>query len=151
MISIGMSADASGIMADLGAMGNGPTDEAKRDIGGIYLDFVKRRFASGGDGTWEALKGGTLKDRERKGFASGSTLIRTGSLERSFSVGDPNNVCVPTGDGVIVGSTLPQSVPLHFGWPERNIPARPILVDPDAETSRLIGVRVTEWADEVTG
>lgn len=117
----------------------------------IYSAFTVRRWIARGRGTWAPLKPQTI---ERKG--SSGILIDTGYLLQSMNVGAPGNLLRRITRGIRFGfndrfhpdSDSPISVIARahqFGVPEHNLPARPILVDPDATTKRLMGQVVKRW------
>lgn len=77
--------------------------------------------------------GKAVRDRARRGYLSGHPLRRrSGRLFDSVTVDDRELSGRLDARGVlvrvVVGTPLPQGAPLHFGWPAKNIRARPWLL-----------------------
>lgn len=148
-----LSPDASGILSDLRKIGvsieatTGPIGEAKRDAGAIYLEAMRARF--GGSAGWDELSESTKAERRRQGYPEDAPiLIQSGRLLETLTPGDPENILTPLPEGVDAGTSIPKSAPLHFGSPERKIPARPILVDPEPSTQAEMAQRIADGIDE---
>ena len=82
-----------------------------------------------------------MRDSSRRNFLSGQVIgVRTGELLRSVEI-DPRNLP----KSIAIGSRLPQAGVLHFGWPAKNIRARPYLFPAvNRERSRLPPVLIGE-------
>jgi len=116
-----------------------------------YSAFVRKRFNtySRGGGDWEPLKDSTKKGR-RKGKGSGNAAILkdTGTLFGALTIGSRGNLTDRISAGVEFGfggsdrhpdgtMTVKRLAEIHQkGSSRRNIPARPIIVMPDARTNR---------------
>lgn len=92
-----------------------------------------------------------VRDRARRAYLSGSPLRRrSGRLYRSVTVDDRELAKRLDGRGVlvrvVVGTPLPQGAPLHFGWPAKNIRARPWLF-PAVEDERRGFPKI--WVEEI--
>lgn len=119
----------------------------------IYLSFTKRRFVreAAGGGAWAALQDITV-ERRKKGKRKGSAQILrdTGQLLNALDIGRHGNrlkksprgtmevgfADTPhTGRGKGDAITYAELADIHqHGDESRNLPARPILVDPDDAT-----------------
>ncbi len=86
--------------------------------------------------------GERVRETTRREFLSGQLLrVRTGELRRSI---DLNPFGLPR--YIEIGSALPQAGPLHFGWPRRNMPARPFL---ERGLDRSLPHLPPPWAEEM--
>jgi hypothetical protein len=124
---------------------NGPLQGLYRLWGIRYLSWIHRLFItnSTGGGEWEDLADSTIVARRNKNKKTIKILIDTGMLLRALSIGNPGNRFEFIRYGVRVG----------FGGPARhpdgkatildiakfhqtgggNLPARPILHEPDKD------------------
>lgn len=121
------------------AMGSMLRQWAKR-----YEVFTRRRWAKQGDGRWPALAPGTIK--ARRGSGKGAKILRdTGALFGATAIGSGGNVA-KEGKGCSVdygfsgtshdgGVTMAELAEIHHHG-KGNVPARPILVQPDRKTIR---------------
>ena len=113
---------------------------ANRQAGFAILEDIGDRFENQGSppAKWKPLKESTLK-RIVKQYGPGPHMIlnRNGNLKNSWMVGDPDNVFRVTTNRVVVGTRLVYAAPHQFGWAEKNIPARPMAVDPDQSPELL--------------
>lgn len=124
-----------------------------RSFGVRYLTFVQRRMQklgrSGGGGEWPALSPATIRSRRsgKKGKSRGATILRdTGLLVSSLQPGASGNLfqikktSVRVGwDGTSHGGGLTfRELGLIHNTGEGNVPARPILVEPDERTKKAL-------------
>lgn len=117
-----------------------------------YFGFAQRRFVkySRGGGDWEPLKPATLA-RRRKGKGKTKTTIlwdKEGSVLKALKLGAKGSLFKSISRGVRVGFGGPARHPdgkatiadiarfHHKGNRKRNLPKRPIIVDPDTATVR---------------
>lgn len=122
---------------------------AKRDAGIIYLEGMRSRFD--GSANWDELAASTQEQRRAHGYGPDDPiLIQSRDLLKSLVPGDPSNILTVLPDGVDAGTSLPKAAPLHFGAPSKNLPARPILIDPDPRTDAAITERLAEGIREAT-
>lgn len=134
-----------------------------------YSAFVRRRFVkfSRGGGNWAPLKASTKKARRGKGGLV-AILRDTGTLFGALTIGSPGNVGknIPNGYEFGFGGggshpegrmTIVRLAEIHQkGARSRNIPARPIIVQPDSPTNRgmLIDVKKAfnrKWGRGLSG
>lgn len=111
-----------------------------------YFEYLRKRYRqnSAGGGDWPALSKRTLEKKvERKGIVRISDTIYN-----ALKPGNPGNMVKKVsgnkgvrlgigGENVHPGSKLPigkLAALLSSGNPEKNLPARPIIVAPDTET-----------------
>jgi hypothetical protein len=164
---------ATVIENDLRLRGNGPIRVALKRWGVMYQSAMHERFDrfSKGGGTWPGLKESTKKRRAkaREGATgprvftilrdTNSTMMK--ALDPQFQ-GKPGELSADTPFGVRVGFGGPAQHPKgratiadiaafhHFG--RGNLPARPILVVPDAmvlaEMSKVMGSAVRVLAKQ---
>ena len=133
--------------------------------------FEKRHFqkASTGGGGWAPLATSTQHTRGKKPRARGraqvaarqhAILVNTGTLKRALNLGGLGNLNKPLRKGVRYGIGGPG---IHRGGKMRigrlavihhagtaTIPARPIIVPPDAKTQAALG-RDVQWSLKTTG
>ena len=116
-----------------------------------YSAFVRRRFNtfSRGGGNWKPLKDSTKKGRKRgKGAGSAAILKDTSTMFGGLTIGARGNLNKRIAGGVEFGfggndrhpegkMTITRLAEIHQkGSSRANIPARPIIVQPDAQTNR---------------
>ncbi len=134
-----------------GSPGSNPFASMYKSWAVRYSAFVRRRFNrfSRGGGNWKALKASTKKGRRKgKGAGNAAILKDKGILFGALTIGASGNVT----------NKIPQGIEFGFGGGDRhadasmsiaklaeihqkgsataNIPARPIIVQPDAGTRR---------------
>ena len=79
-----------------------------------------------GQRTWPALRPFTIEDRRRKGYPPTPTLVRDGTLLRSFvDAHSEDHVSEVSEDEIVIGSSIEFAPYLHHGT--RNMAARPLL------------------------
>jgi phage virion morphogenesis protein len=111
----------------LGAAPLAAADRAQllRGIGTELEDSSKERFDTqktpDGD-TWKEIAEKTRAYYMRQGWTAHSTLVLEGLLRDSLT-----HEIQGGGWAVLVGATMEYAAVHQFGWPERNIPARPYL------------------------
>jgi len=154
-----------GVKFDLTALNNlrrhsraqsGPFRRMRKQLGAIYLGFTRRRYKtfSKGGGDWKDLAPSTKRRRQKA--KRGSTgprrfaiLVDNSNLLNALEVGAPGNLLELRGRGVRVGFSNHKHPKSDFtfadladthqtGNPDGNLPARPILVEPDERTKRLM-------------
>ena len=130
---------------------NGAWRSTLKKMAKRYEGFTKRWFATEGGGSWPDLKE-TTKKRRRKGRGRGGpkVLVDTGVLRRSLIIGDTGNYLRYGRFSVEYGFankrhpearglTIRKLAVIHQeGSSKRNLPARPILVEPDSQTKRAM-------------
>lgn len=137
MTAIAIAADASEGIARTNALlamlsdDSGPIAETNGEVGDVYMAAMIERYsqASDGDGSWAALAASTLAEKRNKGYPD-EILVRTGGLIESIVPGGTDNIRIPTVGGTTVG-TANHLGEIHQYGTDR-MPARPILVDPNA-------------------
>jgi len=135
---------------------SGPYNRMWKQIGAIMLGFWRRRYErfSKGGGDWKDLAPSTKRGRQKakrgsKGQRRFAILRDKGLLLNALAVGSGGSVLERRGRGIRVGFsnrkhpesdfTLADLADTHQrGNPAGNLPARPILVEPDARTIRTL-------------
>ncbi len=110
--------------------------------GETYLGAMRQRFNANsvGGGGWAPLKPATILLKRRRGAGS-LILVFSGKLRQSLSRGNPGNIFQVITNGVRVG-TSDRTARFHQGG-TRFMPARPILVPPDAATRQQMATDLT--------
>lgn len=137
----------------------GPLGKMWKQIGVIYLSFVRKRFVvySRGGGDWPKLK-----HKRKKGKLENAAILRdTGTLFNALSVGMPGNLLKRVPFGVRVGFGGPGGHPsgsksiaeiaaIHnFGSTKANIPKREILAEMDEPTLALQRMAIRRGVEEL--
>ena len=138
--------------------------DLKTQWAGLYSTFAKRRFKkfSRGGGDWAPLRPSTIAGR-RKGKGTGRVASilwdKYGSLYKALTLGAPGNLKKDIRGGVRFGygggakhkdgGTIAGIAHGHqFGNRKRNLPARPIIVDPDQPTVNRLAAATLKWIDK---
>jgi len=131
----------------------GPFRRMWKQIGAQYLGFVRRRFIafSKGGGDWADLAPSTKRQRRHgKGRGRAYAILRdTGLMVNALALGAPGSMLERHGRGIRVGFSNRKHPESDFtfqdladthqrGNPSGNLPARPILVEPDERTKRTM-------------
>ena len=96
---------------------------AMREVAGHLADSVADSFdreATPEGAPWKPLKPKTVRERQRRRYAAGPILERSGDLARSI-LADHDKTSAVAGTNLIYAATH------HFGDASRGIPARPFL------------------------
>jgi len=135
---------------------SGPFRRMWKQIGAIYLGFIRRRFTafSRGGGDWADLAPSTKRGRRKAkrgttGARRFAILRDTSLLVNALAVGAPGGLLERHGRGIRVGFSNRKHPDSDFtfadladthqrGNPSGNLPARPILVEPDERTKRTM-------------
>jgi phage gpG-like protein len=96
-------------------------------IAGVFYEAERARFASDGFGTWPRLSDGYAKWKT-KNYPGEPMMSLTGNLRRSLTDRfGPNAVYEDEPQSLVLGTTVPYAAAHHYGYPPRNLPARPII------------------------
>jgi hypothetical protein len=135
---------------------SGPYRRMWKQIGAIMLGFWRRRYNlfSKGGGDWKDLAPSTKRGRQKakrgaKGPRRFAILVDTGLLQNALAIGSPGSLLERHGRGIRVGFSNRKHPDTDFtfadladthqhGNPAGNLPARPILVEPDERTKRTL-------------
>jgi hypothetical protein len=109
----------------------GPYQDGLLAASDAQFDELRTRFeqASAQDGTWQALKPSTIREKESLGYDD-SILYREGDLESSLKRGDVGHVLEITQRGIIEGTQDHVARYHQDGVEQNNLPARPFVVEP---------------------
>jgi phage gpG-like protein len=116
-------------------------------MAGEYYKREQAWFDASGAGTWAALSEQYAKWKAK--YYPGEPLLRlTGNLERSvvnrFS---PDAVFEAEAKTLTLGSSVPYARAHHYGYPPRNLKARPVIDIDDSTEARMLDVAEREFAD----
>ena len=147
----------------------GPIGTMFKQIGALYLTFIRRNFVRMSRGGWKALAASTIKARRggkrratrsprartkttTRGSAKNVSILRdTGILLNALTVGAPGNLFRGIRSGIRVGFGGPAKHPggkttikdIAVAHDEgRGVPKREILVKPDTKTNNQMQGRV---------
>lgn len=96
--------------------------DALKAAGVAVLTNAQQTITNGGDG-WQPWS------KNYKPKRAHQMLWDTGTLLRSLTVGDANNIFDQENDNtIIVGSNVKYAAAQNFGYSPRNLPARPFLL-----------------------
>jgi len=129
----------------------GPLQDGVLNASDEYHESMRQRFAeaSSGGSTWTELADSTIEQHKQKGLPLPSALKVSGALEKSLQRGDPDHVLETTETSVIEGTQNDVAGYQHYGT--KNIPARPILVEPTSDTLEKMKEKevegVTRWIE----
>lgn len=100
-------------------------------IGGMLEDASEQAFQRQGPG-WKTLTP-KYKKRKIKEFGSGKKL-----LDASGILGDTVSAQIINNNTVVIGSNEDHAAVHQWGYPKRNIPARPYIIVGEAEQRKAI-------------
>lgn len=121
----------------------GPMQDGYIAASDVLWGFERSRFSSAGDGTWKPLAESTISKRKSKGESEPLPILHErGDLENSLHRGGVNHVLDVTASAIIEGTQDPKARFHQDGGV--NLPARTIVVEPDAQTLADMKAKVVE-------
>lgn len=111
----------------------GIKEKANRAAGFVIMNDITERFEGEGNppAKWTPLSPITIKRREKRANGGVIRILNdTGALKSSFMVGDEDNYFKADQSKVTVGTQKIYAAPHQWGWEKKNIPARPMIIDP---------------------
>lgn len=101
-------------------------------IAGISMTAQGRR----GGGSWQHLKPDTIRRKAKRGLDP-RTEFATHALYNSLSGQTADSIVEISGDSLKFGSRLPYTKAQMFGWPPKNLPARPLITIVEGDRKKM--------------
>jgi phage gpG-like protein len=120
----------------------------------VYYQFVEKAFNEQGiPDKWAPLKPDTLRRRRKGKNKNFSTRILqdTGYLKKAATTpNSPGSFTEITPTRLTVGVTVKYAAPHQYGYPPKNIPARPFFTAPDTVRKNMATAWIEEYYKSIT-